>query len=61
MIYQYFVIKNADATITRMLDAVSKTQAKRRVVKRTHLVTSYDDLQQMESFVMSWYVYTDVK
>ncbi|MBK1442808.1 DUF4325 domain-containing protein, partial [Parapedobacter sp. ISTM3] len=30
------VIKNADATITRMLDAVSKTQAKRRVVKRTH-------------------------
>ncbi len=48
------VIKNADATIIRMLDAVSKTQTKRKAVKKTHQVASYNDLKQMESFVMSW-------
>lgn len=48
------VIKNADAFIIRMLDAVSKTQTKRKAVKKTHQVASYNDLKQMESFLMSW-------
>ncbi|SEL41246.1 STAS-like domain-containing protein [Parapedobacter koreensis] len=48
------VIKNADAGIIRMMDSVSKTQTKRRAVKKTHQVASYNDLKQMESFVMSW-------
>lgn len=48
------VIKNADAAIINMLNAVSKTQTKRKVVKKTHQVASYNDLKQMESFVMSW-------
>jgi len=48
------VIKNADAAIIRMLDAVSKTQTKRKAVKKTHQVASYNSLKQMESFVMSW-------
>ncbi|WP_262250317.1 STAS-like domain-containing protein [Parapedobacter soli] len=48
------VIKNADASIIRMLDAVSKTQTKRKAVKKTHQVASYNDLKQMESFVTSW-------
>ncbi len=47
------VIKNADAAIIRMLDAVSKTQTKRKAVKKTHQVVSFNDLKQMESFVMS--------
>lgn|SRR5690606_1358597 len=48
------IIKNADASIIRMLDAVSKTQTKRKAVKKTHQVASYNNLKQMESFVMSW-------
>lgn len=48
------VIKNAHASIIRMLDAVSKTQTKRKAVRKTHQVISYNDLKQMESFVMSW-------
>lgn len=48
------VIKNAEASIIRMLDAVSKTQTKLTAVKKTHQVASYNDLKQMESFVMSW-------
>jgi len=48
------VIKNADASIIRVLDVVSKTQTKRKAVKKTHQVASYNNLKQMESFVMSW-------
>lgn len=48
------VIKNANGSIIQMLNAVSKTQTKRRAVKKTHQVVSYNDLKQMESFVMSW-------
>ncbi len=48
------VIKNASAPIIQMLDAVSKTQTKRKAVRKTHQVISYNDLKQMQSFVMSW-------
>lgn len=48
------IVKNADASIIGMLDAVSKTQVIRKVVKPTHQVASYNNLTEMESFVMSW-------
>lgn len=48
------VIKNANGPIIQMLNAVSKTQTKRKAVKKTHQVVSYTDLKQMEIFVMSW-------
>ena len=48
------VIKNAHASIIQVLNAVSKTQTKRKAVRKTHQVVSYNDLKQMESFVMSW-------
>ena len=48
------VIKNAEASIIHMLDAVSKTQTTRKSVKKTHQVASFNDLKQMESFMMSW-------
>ncbi|WP_028296304.1 hypothetical protein [Olivibacter sitiensis] len=47
------VIKNTDASIIKMLDTVSKTQNKRKAVRKTHQVAAYASLKQMESFVMS--------